>query len=443
MTLSSGTAAPTPSLASDTPPGRAHLPRVIAAASVALALTAPGQTAAVSVFVDPIMHDLGVSRSAVSTAYLIGSLSGAFVMPFLGRLIDRYGPRRIMAVIAACFGAVLIAATAASEITGLTAAFVGIRVGGQGALNLVATTTVAIYVHRRRGFAIGVASAVGTAGISLTPMLLERLVSDWGWRHVWIAEGVAVWLLVIPAALLLLPRRPPDRAITDEEIETAPGSSLPPVDWTLAQALRTGMFWVVTAGVGVCALVTTGLNFHQQSLLGERGLTATEAAATFLPQTIAGLVATFGLGWLADRFSDRVLIITTMATLALATAGAGWLTPGFTAVLYGLALGACGNGIRTLEAVAFPRCFGLRHLGAIRGVVHSVTVGASAFGPLLLALGRDHATTYRPILLAMTVLPLAVTVAGALVRTPPLMPPQGDVGADETDIAPATDLAED
>jgi MFS family permease len=421
--LSSGTAAPTPSLASGAPPGRAHLPRVIAAASVALALTAPGQTAAVSVFVDPIIRDLDVSRSAVSTAYLIGSLSGAFVMPFLGRLIDRYGPRRIMAVVALCFGAILIAATAASEITGLTAAFVGIRVGGQGALNLVATTTVAIYVHRRRGFAIGVASAVGTAGISLTPMLLERLVADWGWRHVWVAEGVAVWLLVVPAALLLLPRRPPARVVADEESETVSGSPLPPVDWTLAQAVRTGMFWVVTAGVGACALVTTGLNFHQQSLLGERGLTATEAAATFLPQTIAGLIATFGLGWLADRCSDRVLIITTMATLAAATAGAGWLSPGFTAVLYGLALGACGNGIRTLEAVAFPRCFGLRHLGAIRGVVHSVTVGASAFGPLLLALGRDHATSYRPVLLAMTALPLAVIVAGALVRTPPPTPP--------------------
>ncbi len=412
---------PAPAVTS-TVPGRAHVPRVIAAASVALALTAPGQTAAVSVFVDPIIADLGVSRSAVSTAYLIGSLSGAFVMPFLGRLIDRYGPRRIMAAIAACFGAILITATAASEITGLTAAFIGIRIGGQGALNLVATTTVAIYVHRRRGFAIGVASAVGTAGISLAPMLLERLITDWGWRSVWVAEGLAVWILVIPAALFLLPRRPPIPPTGDEAIEVSRGSALPPVDWTLGQAMRTGMFWVVTAGIAVCALVTTGLNFHQQSLLGERGLTATEAAATFLPQTIAGLIATFGLGWLADRFSDRVLIITTMGTLALATAGAGWLSPGFTAVLYGLALGACGNGIRTLEAVAFPRCFGLRHLGAIRGVVHSVTVGASAFGPLLLALGRDHATSYRPALLAMTALPLAVTVAGALVRTPPPVP---------------------
>jgi MFS family permease len=404
------------------PPGRAHAPRVVSAAAVALALTAPGQTAAVSVFVDPIINDLGVSRSAVSTAYLVGSLTGAFVMPYLGRLIDRFGPRRIMAAIAVCFGTILIAGSAASEIAGLTAAFIGIRVGGQGALTLVATTTVAIYVHRRRGFAIGVSSAIGTAGISLAPMLLERLVAASDWRTVWIWEGIAVWVLVIPAAFLLLPRRPPERSPVPESSAQHRGP-LPLVDWTLAQTARTGMFWAVTSGVAVCALVTTGLNFHQVSLLGERGLTATEAAATFLPQTIAGLITSFGLGWLADRFSDRVLIVITMLLLAAATVGAGWVTPGFTAVLYGIALGACGNGIRTLEAVAFPRCFGLRHLGAIRGVVHAVGVGASAFGPLLVALGRDHAASYRPILFALTALPIAVVLAAVVVRTPPPVPP--------------------
>ncbi|MCR3719541.1 MULTISPECIES: MFS transporter [Prauserella salsuginis group] len=404
-------------------PGRAHTTRVVSAAAVALALTAPGQTAAMSVFIDPIIEDLDISRSLVSGAYLIGSLSGTLVLPLLGRLIDRYGPRRIMATIAACFGLILIVSSAASEITGLTAAFIGVRVGGQGALNLVATTTVAIYVHRRRGFAIGLSSAIGTAGISLAPVLLERLIAVADWRTVWIGEGIAVWLLVIPAALILLPRTPPAPP-RGGEADDRPRGPLPTVDWTRGQAMRTGMFWAVAAGVAVCSLVTTGLNFHQVSLLGERGLSATEAAATFLPQTIAGLITAFGLGWLADRFSDRVLIVLTMLLLALATAGAGWVTPGFTAVLYGVALGACANGVRTLEAVAFPRCFGLRHLGAIRGVVHSITVGASAFGPLLVAMGHDVADTYRAILLMLTALPVTVAIAAVLVRTPPPAPPE-------------------
>jgi hypothetical protein len=40
--------------------------------------------------------------------------------------------------------------------------------------------------------------------------------------------------------------------------------------------------------------------------------------------------------------------------------------------------------------------------------VHAITVAASATGPLLLALGHDTTDSYRPLLLALTTLPLAV-----------------------------------
>ncbi|PRW61690.1 MFS transporter, partial [Actinopolyspora mortivallis] len=419
------TSTPTPAPG---PHSRIYLGRVIASASVALALTAPGQTAAMSVFVDPLIDSLGLSRTVVSTAYMVGSLSGVLIMPVLGRLIDRFGPRRVMTAVAACFGVVLLAASAVTGIIGLTAAFVGLRVGGQGALNLVATTTVAVYVHHRRGFAMGVTSAVGTAGISLAPVLLEHLIGDLGWRGVWALEGVVVLAVVLAVSLLVLPRTPaapPTRDERAEEDASAPSGPArgPLVDWTLPEAIRTGMFWTVAAGVGVCSLVSTALNFHQLSLLGERGLTAAQAAATFVPQTLAGLAASFVLGWLADHVSDRVLIVAMMVVMAAATAGAGWVHPGWTAVAYGMALGVCNNGLRTLEAVAFPRCFGLRHIGAIRGVVHSVTVGASAFGPVLLAMGRSWTVSYRPVLLVLCLLPLAVVVAALLVRHPPPVPP--------------------
>jgi MFS family permease len=399
-------------------PPRSHLGRVVGASALALALTAPGQTPAVSVFVDPVIVDLGVSRSAVSAAYLVGSLSGALVMPLLGRTIDRFGPRGVLMGVSLAFGAVLIASSLMTGVISLTASFVGIRVAGQGALNLVATTTVAIYVHRRRGFAIGLVSALGTAGISLAPVLLERLVAVADWRAVWAGEGLVVWVVVVPAALLLLPRRPPAPPGAAERTGDGRPGTLPAGDLTVRQALHTGMFWVVAGGVGACSLIATALTFHQQSLLAERGLGSAEAAATFLPQTVAGLVATFALGWLADRYSDRALVVGTMLVLTAATLGAGWLSPGVTALLYGAALGACGNGVRTLEAVAFPRIFGLTHLGAIRGIVHSVTVGASAFGPLLLAAGRDAAASYRPVLVGLAVLPVLVVVASTVVGTP-------------------------
>lgn len=399
-------------------------PRVVGTAAIALAMTAPGQTAAISTFVDPLIEGLDIGRSTISTAYLIGTLVGAAALPYVGRSIDRYGPRRVLIAIAFAFGAVLMALSAVSGIVGLTAGFVGIRMLGQGSLSLTATTTVAIYIRRRRGLAQGIATSVGAAGISLAPLILEGAVSEYGFRTVWFVEGLIVWAVVIPFALVVLPGRPSRPATDDAAAASAAASALPPVDWTRRQAMRTGIFWVIAAGVTVMATLGTAMTFHQISLLGERGLTPSEAAATFLPLMIAGLAATLLVGYLADRVADRVLIIGALSTLTLALVMAAFASPGLSAVGYGIALGAAMNSFHTIEAVAFPHCFGLGHLGSIRGIVHTFSVAGSAFGPLLLALGHSWADSYRPIVLAFTVVPLTAICFAAVVKRPPPHPDQ-------------------
>lgn len=415
-----------PAEASPTAPfaSRWYGPRVVATSSIVLALTAPGQTAAISAFVDPLISGLHISRSVVSGAYMIGTLTGACAMPLLGRYIDRYGARRVMVGVALGFATVLMALAAVNGIVGLTAGFVGLRMLGQGALNLTATTAVAVYIERRRGLAQGITSAVGAAGISLAPVALEGLVAGHGFRTVWFAEGVVICAVVIPLALFGLPHRPlPMRAPERRSAESAGRDVLPPVDWTRGQAMHTAMFWVIAGGVAVVSLLGTALNFHQISVLGERGLSPTEAAANFLPQTVAGLAATLLTGYLADRVSDKILIIAALAVLTGALVAAGYVTPGWSAIGYGMAIGVAGNSFRTLEATAFPSCFGLAHIGAIRGVVHTLTVAGSAFGPVLLSLGHAWAGSYRPVLLALTALPLAAIVFAAAAKKPPPVPP--------------------
>jgi hypothetical protein len=135
-------------------------------------MTAPGQTAAVSVFIDPMLDELGIGRSAISTAYLAGTLTGALATPTVGRLLDRFGVRRVMVVIGLVFAAALCALSAVGSIVGLTAGFVLIRMAGQGALGVTATTAVALWFTRRRGTAMGLVSGVGDlarAGAARTP----------------------------------------------------------------------------------------------------------------------------------------------------------------------------------------------------------------------------------------------------------------------------------
>ena len=279
--------------------------RVVGLSAVALAATAPGQTAAISAFVDPMISDLGISRSAMSTAYLVGTLAGALAMPWFGRVLDRFGVRKAMAGVGLTFGAILISLAAVTSVVGLTAGFVGVRMARQGALGLTATTAAALWFSRRRGTAVGLVGAIGASAISLAPIALERLVADVGWRTTWVVEGLLVWAVVMPVAWLLRDR-PSD--VGQHVDGVAPGSDVE--DHTVwgvdrRRAMRTGFFWVVTAGVATSGMLSTAVAFHQISLLGERGLSPTEAAANFLPQTVAALLATLATGTLVDRASPR------------------------------------------------------------------------------------------------------------------------------------------
>ena len=391
--------------------------RVTTAGALAMCLSAPGQTAAVSVFVDPMAAELGVGRTAVSTAYLIGTLAGTAALPLIGRAMDRRGARPVLLVIGAVFGAVLVGLSAVSGLIGLTAGFVGIRFAGQGALTLVATTLVAYHVQRRLGTAIGIVTAIGSAGISLAPIGLEALIAEHGFRTAWLVQGVAVWVLIVPIALVGVPRRssapapePPRETRQPNEVKSA---------GVARQVLRVPMFWVLSGGVGVLALVGTALTFHQVDVLGERGLTPAEAAATFLPQTVSGLVSTLLIGIVLDRVSPRPVMVGSMLMLIAALVLGGFLPPGWWGgVLYGVTLGVANNSFRTVEAAALPRYFGTETIGEIRGIVHMVTVAASAVGPVLLALGHAAVGTYRPVLLVLIVLPVLLLVGILVVREP-------------------------
>jgi MFS family permease len=388
--------------------------------AVAMALTAPGQTHGVSVMIDPLIKDLGISRTEISTAYLIGTLIGAVAMPMVGKAIDRHGPRLVMTVVGAVFGAVLLALSAVSGIVGLTVGFVGIRVAGQGALSLVATTTVAYWFDRRRGFALGLVGAIGTAGISTAPVVFERLVSATGWREAWAIQGLLVWAIVLPIAIWGIRNKPADVGQHVDGIAPPEGVAADSGagGWTLREALRTGMFWTIAACMSAGSMLGTGLAFHQIDLLGERGLSATAAAANFLPQTAAILLVTIGSGALLDRISPRVVLAGAMLMLATGVLAAGVVRPGWSALAYGLILGASGGMMRAVESAAVPRYFGTTHLGAIRGTAHTAVIGASALGPLAFALARDVTGDYATVLPFLAAIPVLIAVAVTVVPEP-------------------------
>ncbi|MCC3761945.1 MFS transporter [Glycomyces sp. TRM65418] len=402
-------------------------PRMVVVATIALGLTAPGQTASISVFLDPMIAEIGVSRTAVSTAYMVGTLTGALALPWIGRAVDRYGTRTTMAVVATAFSLALVGLSFAQNIIGLGAGFIGIRMLGQGALGLCAATLVSRWYDKRRGTVLGLQGAIGGGIISISPVILERVIAATDWRTAMHLEAAAVALIVVPLAVLLVRNRPGDIGqFVDGDPANEHAST---AEWgmTRGEAMRHPYFWVLVASVGTAGFFGTAIGFHQIALLGEQGLSATEAAANFLPQTIAGTLATLLLGYLVDRGRPRLLLAASMLGFALAVAWGTAVEPGWSALGFGLAIGAAGNALRSIESAMTPRLFGTAHIGSIRGVVASVTIAAVAFAPLLYSLFHDWTGSFRLVLWLSTLVPLAVMIAALVTPLPhPASRPEAD-----------------
>ena len=63
-------------------------------------MSIPGQTIGVSVFIDPLLEALQLSRSQLSTTYMIGTIVSAFCLPFAGRMYDQFGARAMSFIVA-------------------------------------------------------------------------------------------------------------------------------------------------------------------------------------------------------------------------------------------------------------------------------------------------------------------------------------------------------
>lgn len=395
--------------------------RIVVFAAIGLAMTAPGQTVGMSVFVDHLIDGLGLTRSQVSGAYLVGTLVGAASLPLVGRWIDRWGVRLTMTTVGFAFAAALAGMAGVVGLVTLTVGFAGIRMLGQGSLTLVSTTSVALWFERRRGLALGVATAAGGAVMSLAPLVLTQVIEALRWRATWLVAAGAVLVVVVPVARWGMRDSPASigQHVDGVPIHSSAGSPASrDRSWTRTEASRTLMFWVIACAVAASGMIHTGLMFHQISLLGERGLTTVQAAANFLPQTAATIATTLAVGWLVDHLPPRLLIAASMGTLAVAMLLAQTAAPGWRAIVFGIALGVSGGAIRAEEAAIVPRVFGVAHIGAVRGLVMTLGVGASALGPYLLAVGHERFGGYGPALGALLVLPVVIGVVALFTSVP-------------------------
>ncbi|MBH99580.1 MAG: hypothetical protein CL467_03155 [Acidimicrobiaceae bacterium] len=383
---------------------------MVGLASVIGILTGPGQSIGVSVFREHLSSGLGLSDSAIASAYLVGTLIASGLQPKLGAWVDRVGIRRATATLGVIFAVALAHMSMLHGVVWLTIGFFGIRFLGQGALSLTSNVAVAHWFNLRRGFAMGVKTSVTFGGMSVVPVLLALAIEAWGWRHAWLAAAIVILLTVVPIALFGFINRPDDLGqMTDgDNSGTQVFSSGNATSVPRSEAMRTGSFWILAAVTVSSSLLGTGLIFHQSNILGEIGYSNSEAAAMFLPTAVGTIVGGLSVGWLADRVIRPWLPACSSALVAMTTF-LGGSTISFKAVLcYVLMLGLSMGAVSALNASLLPALFGVGYLGSITGFLGFLSVLGSSIGALAFSLGSEVFGDYRSTSTAFTFAPLVV-----------------------------------
>ena len=369
----------------------------------------PGQSYVFSVFLDSIIEDTGLSRTGISVLYLASTILSAILVTFVSRLADRYGPRIMLVAAGFGLGAACFGMATATHVLLFFVAFAALRALGQGSLSINCILLVNQWFVSRRGRAVGLMTLGSMLSTALFPSFTRFLIDSIDWRGAYAVLGVVAIGLIVPVALLVVRNRPEDVGLFPD------GSSQPPVSEIrqAAAGVRRNVrvfsslsFWLLALSLSSPSLITTALMFHQASIFEENGLSATLAAGAFAVFSVSSASSSLVAGFVTDRIGPKSLLVFSMATLVATLALGVVINSLYVAVIYVVMMGVSSGSYIIVHSTIWAHYYGRHGLGRIQGPAMTLSVCASAVGPLPLAMFQEFTGSYTQGMLAMMALPV-------------------------------------
>src|SRR5262245_49305811 len=199
------------------------------------------------VFFKPLSQEFGWTRAQVSLAFSLSLLFISVVSPFVGRLVDRFGARKVIVPSVLLFGLGLISFSLLStHLWHLYAIYLALGIVGGGTAPVPYSNVISHWFDKRRGLALGLAMVGLGLGTFIMTALAQTLITIGGWRRAYIVIGLMVMAVAIPVVARFLTETPhqlglvPDgetgKPVRAERASLKEGMSS-------AEARRTDTFW--------------------------------------------------------------------------------------------------------------------------------------------------------------------------------------------------------
>jgi MFS family permease len=352
-------------------------------------------------YYDFMVQQFGWTRAQVTSGNALSKLVVGPIFGFLaGWVVDRFGPRRVMMIGILMAGAALVGLGSISGI-GMFYFFyflnaVGYVCGGPLPNQVLLTQ----WFDRSRGKAMGFAYiGIGVGGATV-PWISHILVQHFGWQTALRILGLLIVVVSFPLALLV------------KELPGARATSRSVTYRNPKAAFKQVSFYLLTLGSMCSVAAISGTQQNLKLLLSlDRHFTQRDAASVLSMVLACSIVGRLFMGWLADRFSKKYVMLLTYLLVAagipLMFLGTTRLVLYGSAVIFGIGLG----GDYMIVPLMTAEIFGIEILGRLLGVILTAGGIAEAAAPWVIGRLRDATGNYFASCFVLVVVALLGAIA--------------------------------
>jgi len=354
-------------------------------------------------FIEPIEASFPTwSRTALSASVALRGMESGILAPFAGKLVDRFGPRRLIFI-----GSIVVALSLfmLSKINSLWMFYLSFGVMALGMSTCTMTvpmTSVANWFHKR----LGIASAFAIVGFGLSGILVPlivKLIDIYTWRTTFLILAAGVVVIITPISLVFRHKPEPYGYLPDGIQEPANMLSHEDVQkpsvtntWKVREVLRNGVFWRITIAYLCFMMLHSGIITHFMPYLASVGVTRSVAGNVTMWLALTSIVGRLSFGWLADKRERKTLSISGFALMSISivlflfvSGDAVWLLIPFV-IIYSIGFGG-NNALRSPMVVQH---FGRSNFGTVMGLMMGICALGGVLGPTLTGTVWDVTSSY-------------------------------------------------
>jgi MFS family permease len=323
-----------------------------------------------SVFLLAFIAEFRWSRAESSIAYSVGQVVGGVSSPLVGGMVDRLGARR-MVLLGGCLLALgLLGSAFATSLWQIVLLYGVVMTLGANCISMVVfAPLISRLFVARRGMAMSMLQSANGFGRAISVPIAQLMVSDMGWRHAYLLQAGVMAVLVLPLAALF-------RGAEQTPVAKANKDSVPERNWSVAEAIRTRHFWLLSIVYGLTSIGSFLVSLHQLAFAVDRGFDPLYAAFVVGLGSLLALPGVILTGTISDYIGREgaailayVISIIGVAAALLIDSADQHLLFWVHACCFGITWGARGPAITAKTA----DLFGGPRLGTILGLI---TIGS-------------------------------------------------------------------